>query len=52
MKAALAQLESQWQGLTRVQRDDSGAIVVPEAGSDLEHALREAESQARERGRR
>lgn len=51
-EAALAQLESQWQGLTRVQRDDSGAIVVPEAGSDLEHALREAESQARERGRR
>lgn len=51
-EAALAELEDQWQGLTQIERDDSGAIVVPEAGHDLENALREAESHARIRGRR
>lgn len=51
-EAALAELESQWQGLTQIERDDSGAIVVPEASPDLENALREAESLARQRGRR
>lgn len=51
-EAALAELESQWEGLTRIQRDDSGAIVVPEGNQDLERALAEAESHARTRGRR
>ncbi len=48
----LVQLERQWRGLTHIQRDDSGAIVVPDEGDDLEKALREAESHARPRGRR
>jgi len=48
---ALAQLESQWQGLTHIRRDDSGAIVVPDGEDDLENALREAETHVR-RGRR
>ncbi len=51
-EAALAQLESQWQGLTRVDRDHSGAIVVPDESDDLENALREAETHSRGRGRR
>ena len=50
-EAALAELESQWQGLTQIERDETGAIVVPEGASDLEHALREAESHARSRRR-
>lgn len=51
-EVAMATLERQWEGLTRIRRDDSGAIVVPDDGDDLEKALREAESHARTRGRR
>jgi len=49
---ALDRLETQWKGLTRVRRDDSGAIVVPEDGDDLADVLREAETHLRSRGRR
>jgi len=48
--AARRALESRYRGLTRVERDPSGAVVVPEADADLEAALREAERAARDRG--
>jgi DNA-binding NtrC family response regulator len=37
-------LESQWRGLTRVERDASGAVVLPEVTEDLETVVREAEA--------
>jgi DNA-binding NtrC family response regulator len=51
-EAAIAELENQWQGLTHVERDDSGAIVVPEDAIDLEGVLREATAGAGQRLRR
>lgn len=48
--AARRALESRYRGLTRVERDPSGAVVVPEADTDLEAALREAERAARNGG--
>jgi DNA-binding NtrC family response regulator len=40
----IEQLESEWQGLTHVERDASGAIVVEETDTDLAEVLREMES--------
>lgn len=34
-------LESEWQGLTHVERDSSGAILVDETDGDLDEVLRE-----------
>jgi DNA-binding NtrC family response regulator len=48
----LAEIESEWQGLTHVERDDSGAIVVLEEDADLERTLREVEAQTQTRARR
>lgn len=42
-RSEIAQLESEWQGLTHVERDASGAIVVDETGDDLADVLREME---------
>lgn len=35
-------LETQWRGLTHVERDASGAVVLPEIEDDLESVVREA----------
>jgi two-component system, probable response regulator PhcQ len=48
----IAQLESEWRGLTRVERDASGAIVVDETSEDLAQVLREMESAATDRSGR
>lgn len=48
-RSEIAQLESQWQGLTHVERDASGAIVVDEAGDDLAEVLREVEGHGTDR---
>jgi DNA-binding NtrC family response regulator len=40
--AAIAALEREWSGLTHVDRDESGAIVVAEPTADLDELLREA----------
>ena len=42
-RSEIAQLESEWQGLTHVERDASGAIIVDETGDDLAEVLREVE---------
>ncbi|HZR82713.1 MAG TPA: response regulator [Candidatus Binatia bacterium] len=42
----MEQLESEWHGLTHVERDASGAIVVEDSDADLAEVLREMESPA------
>lgn len=42
----IAALESEWQGLMHVKRDQSGAIVVDDSDADLAEVLREMESPA------
>jgi two-component system, probable response regulator PhcQ len=37
-------LESQWRGLTHVERDASGAVVLPDVTEDLEAVVREVEA--------
>jgi two-component system, probable response regulator PhcQ len=39
--AEMRTLESQWRGLTRVERDASGAVVLTDPDSDLEEIARE-----------
>jgi DNA-binding NtrC family response regulator len=43
-RSEIAQLENEWQGLTHVERDASGAIVVDESADELADLLREMES--------
>ena len=42
----IERLESEWHGLTHVERDASGAIVVPESTGDLDSVLREMQSES------
>ncbi len=42
-RAAIERLESEWQGLTHVERDATGAIVVRESADDLDALLREVQ---------
>jgi two-component system, probable response regulator PhcQ len=50
--AEMRSLESQWRGLTRVERDDSGAVVLPEPETDLEAVAREVAEATSTPGRR
>jgi DNA-binding NtrC family response regulator len=43
-RSEIAQLENEWRGLTHVERDASGAIVVDESADELADLLREMKS--------